>query len=166
MSFSSQRTVCYLIDQFNYWLLIVYIKTSVGLKRQLFDDSDSEERAPRVYKRLRIDVSDDEEQDLDKYEGEVDGYVPLPTAPPPPPPHKESNRLLDLDEGTRSLIHLVCIPKTASQRIANFASEFPGRGDLKPKKKNLYKPPEREFRSPLGFHYVHSFRHHQPPPLN
>ncbi len=61
MSFSIQRTVCYLIDQLNYWLLIVCIKTLSGLKRQLFDDSDSEERAPRVYKRLRIDKSNDEE---------------------------------------------------------------------------------------------------------
>ncbi len=135
MSFSSQRTVCYLIDQFNYCLLIVCIKTSAELKRQLFDDSDSEKRAPRVYKRLRIDESDDEEQDLDEYEGEVDEYVPLPPVFLPPPPQKESNRSSDLDERTKSLTHLVCIPKTASQRITNFASEFPGRGDSKPKKK-------------------------------
>ncbi len=137
MSFFSQRTICYLIDQFNYWLLIVYIKTPSTLKRQLFDNSDSEERAPRVYKRPWIDESDDEEQDLDEYEGEFNEYVPLPPAPPPPPPQKESNRPSDLDKGIRSLTHLVCIPKTASQRIVNFTSEFPGRGDLKPKKKSI-----------------------------
>ncbi len=72
---------------------------------------------------------------MDEYEGEVDGYVPFPPAPPPVPPQKELNRPSDLDEETRSLIHLVWLPKTASQRIVNFASEFPGKGGSKPKKK-------------------------------
>ncbi len=91
--------------------------------------------APSVYKRPRIDESNNEEQDLDEYEGEFDRYVPLPPAPLFPLPQKELNRSSDLDEGTMSLTHLVCIPKTASQKIANFASEFPDRGGLKPKKK-------------------------------
>ncbi len=114
MSFSSQKNVCYLIDPFNYWLLIVCLKISALLKRQLFDNSDSEERASRVYKRPRIDESDDEVQDLDNYEGKIDRYIPLPPDPPSPPPQKESNRLSDLDEGIKSLTHLICISKTAS----------------------------------------------------
>ena len=107
------------------------------LKCQLFDDSDSDKKVPRLYKHLRIDESDNKEQDLDKYEGKVDGYVYLPPILAPTPPQKESNRPSDLDEGTRSLTHLVCIPKTASQRIVNFTSESLGRGGLKPKKKSI-----------------------------
>ncbi len=105
------------------------------LKRQLFDDNDSEEKVPKVYKCLRIDESENEKQDLNKYEGEVDRYVPLPPTLLLPPPQKESNRPSDLDKGTRSLTHLICIPKIASQGIANFTSEFPGRKGSKPKKK-------------------------------
>ncbi len=165
MSFSSQRIVCYLIDQFNNWLLILYIKTSIMFKRQLFDNSNNEKRTLRVYKCPQIKKGDNEKQDLDKYEGEVNRYIPfLPV--PPPPPQQKSNRLSNLDDRTRSLTHLICIPKTTSQRITNFALEFLGKKGLKPKKKNLYKPLKRWFRSPLIFHYVHSFRHHQLPLLN
>ncbi len=46
-----------------------------------------------------------------------------------------SNSPSDLDKGTKSLTHIVYIPKTTSQRIANFVSEFSGRKDSKPKKK-------------------------------
>ncbi len=85
----------------------MYIKTPAILKHQLLDDSDSKKRIPRVYKRLRIDKSDNEEQDLDKYEGEVDGYIFLPPTPPLLLSQKESNRLSDLDKRTRSLTHFV-----------------------------------------------------------
>ena len=51
MSFSNQRTVYYLIDQFSNWLLIVGIKTQAVLKHQRFDNSDDEKTAPVVYKR-------------------------------------------------------------------------------------------------------------------
>ncbi len=78
MNFFGQRTVCYLIDQINYLLLIMDIKTPARLKRQLFDNSDSKERTPRVYKCSWIDESDNEEQDLDNYEGKVNGYVLFP----------------------------------------------------------------------------------------
>lgn len=106
------------------------------LKRHLFDDNDSEKRAPRVYKLPQIDKSDIKKQDLDKYEGKVNGYVSfLPV--PPPLPQKELNYLSDLDKRTKSLTHLVCIPKSASLRTANFASKFSGRGCLKPKKKSI-----------------------------
>ncbi len=54
-------------------------------KHKRFDNSDSKERATRVYTHLQIDESDDEEQDLDEYEGDVDGYVSHPPAPLTPP---------------------------------------------------------------------------------
>ncbi len=118
MSFSSQRAVRYLVDQFQYSLLIGCIKTAAMLKRQRFKDSESEEREPRVSKRQCLGVHDDEEgQSLDEYEEEGEGegedvrYVPLPFVAPPPPPRKESNRLTDMGEGIKSLNHLVCIPK-------------------------------------------------------
>ncbi len=116
MSFSSQRVVRYLVDQFQYSLLIRCIKTAAVLKRQQFEDSESEEREPRISKCQRLGVHDDEEgQSLDEYEGEGEGedvgYVPLPFVTPPSPPRKESNRLTDMGERTRSLNHLVCIPK-------------------------------------------------------
>ncbi len=86
------------------------------LKRQRFEDSESEEKESRVSKRQRLGVHDNEEgQSLDEYEsegeGEDVGYVPLPFVAPPPPPRKESNRPTDMDEEIRSLNHLVCIPK-------------------------------------------------------
>ncbi len=57
----------------------------------------------------------EEGQSLDKYEsegeGEDVGYVPFPFVTPPPPPQKKSNRPTDMGKGTKSLNHLVCIPK-------------------------------------------------------
>ncbi len=116
MSFSSQRAVRYLVDQFQYSLLIGCIKTAAMLKCQRFEDGESEKRKPRASKRQRLGVHDDEEgQSLDKYKGEGEGedvgYVPLPFVAPPLPLRKKSNRLTDMGEGTRSLNYLVCIPK-------------------------------------------------------
>ena len=51
MSFSSQKAVYYLINQFNNWLLIVDIKILAVLKRQQFDDSQSEKTILIIYKR-------------------------------------------------------------------------------------------------------------------
>ncbi len=74
MGFCSQRAVRYLIDQFQYCLLIGCIKTAAVLKRQRFEDSESDETEPRVSKRQRVDVYDNEEgQGLDKYESEGEG---------------------------------------------------------------------------------------------
>ncbi len=56
-----------------------------GLKHQLFDDSDSEKRTLKIYKQPQINENNNEKQDLNKYDGEVDRYVPLPPAPPSPP---------------------------------------------------------------------------------
>ncbi len=72
------------------------------LKRQRFEDNKSEETEPRVSKRQRVGMHDDEKGlSLDKYEdeGEDVGYVPLPFVAPPPP-RKESNRPIDMREGT------------------------------------------------------------------
>ncbi len=62
-----------------------------------------------------MDVHDDkEEQSLVKYKCEDEEkdieYVSLPFVTPPPL-RKESNRLTDIDDGTKSLNYLVCIPK-------------------------------------------------------
>lgn len=141
MSFSSQRDVRYLVDQFHYWLLIRCMKTPALLKRQRFEESGSDETEPKGLKRQRLDERDDEEgNSLDEDEGEIEGarYVPPPFVPLPPLPRKVSNRPSDLGEGTRSLNHLVCIPKICYSRSANFALEFPGRGGSKAQKKNLY----------------------------
>ncbi len=89
------------------------MKTVVVLKRQRFEDSGSDVTEPRGSKRQRLDARDDEEgEDLDEFESEGErediGYVPLPFVAPP---QKESNRPTDMGEGTKSLNHLVCIPK-------------------------------------------------------
>ncbi len=67
-----------------------------------YDDSEHEERAPKVYKCWRINKSEDEEkQDLPK-DYENDGYIPLPFL-------KLLNCLVNLGKGTKSLTHLVSI---------------------------------------------------------
>ncbi len=113
MSFSSQRAVHYLVDQFQYCLLIRCIKTVTVLKRQQFQYSKSEETEPRVSKRQRVGVHNNEEGlSLDEYEDEKEDirYVSLPFVTFLPP-RKESNRPTDMGEEIRSLNHLVCISK-------------------------------------------------------
>ena len=60
MSFSSQRDVHYLVDQFHYWLLIRYMKLPAMLKRQRFEDSGSDKTEPRGSKCQGLDQYDDE----------------------------------------------------------------------------------------------------------
>ena len=133
MSFSSQRAIRCLGDLFQYCLLIGCIKTA-ALKRQQFEDSESDAIEPRASKRPRVDAHNNKKwQGLDEYQGKGGRYIPLP-----PLPQKESNRPINLAEGTRSLNHLVCIPKLPYQIIANFALEFSGGEGSKAKKKNLY----------------------------
>lgn len=83
MRFSSKRAVCYLVNQFYHCLL--------------------------------IGCDDEKRQELDKYEGEDEGenerYVFFPFIAPLLLSQKESNRLTDLGENTKSLNHLVCILK-------------------------------------------------------
>lgn len=50
MSFSSQKAVRYLFDQFLYYLLIGHIKIALVLKRQQFKDSKNSETEPKVLK--------------------------------------------------------------------------------------------------------------------
>ena len=141
MSFSSQRDVRYLVDQFHYWLLIRCMKTPALLKRQRFEESGSDETEPKRLKRQRLDERDDEEgNSLDEDEGEIEGarYVLFPFVLLLLLPQKVSNCPSDLGEKIRSLNHLVCIPKISYLRSANFALEFPGRGGSKAQKKNLY----------------------------
>ena len=90
MCFSSQKAICCLVDQFEYCLLIGYIKTPAVLKRQRFEDSENKETKPRVSKFQYVDVDDNKEgQSLDEYEDKDEreelGYVPLPFVIPPPP---------------------------------------------------------------------------------
>ena len=140
MSFSNQRDVRYLVDQFYYWLLIRCIKTSAMLKRQRFEDSRSDKMEPKGSKRQRLDKRDNKERNgLDGDEGKIMDvrYIP-PLFIPLLFPRKVSNRRSDLGKGIRSLNHLVCISKICYWRSANFALEFPGRGGSKAQKKNLY----------------------------
>ena len=130
MSFSSQRDIRYLVDQFYYWLLIRCMKTPALLKRQRFEESGSDETEPKGLKRQRLDERDDEEgNSLDEDEGEIEGarYVSPPFVPLPSLPRKVSNRPSDLGKGTKSLNHLVCILKICYLRNANFALDFPGK---------------------------------------
>lgn len=74
INFSSKRAVCYLVDQFHYYLLIEYIITLAMLKRQWFKDSESDEMQSSVSNRQQLDMHDDEEgQGLDKYKSEAEG---------------------------------------------------------------------------------------------
>ena len=112
MSFFNQRVIYYLIDQFNVWLLIVYIKKPAILKHQWFNNNESEEMTSR--KPRRFDKHDnEEEQGLDENENEFEGnrYVLFPSSTLPSLPQKKSNFLSDLDKQTKSLIYLVYISK-------------------------------------------------------
>ncbi len=114
MSFSIQRAECYLVDLAIPVLDANWIyKMPIVLKRQRFEDSKSDETEPRGSKRQPLDSRDDEEgEGLDKFEGEGEWedieYVPFSCVASL---WKESNRPTDMGEGTRSLNHLVCIPK-------------------------------------------------------
>ena len=100
MNFSNQKAVYYLVDQFQYFLLIGYIKTATVLKRQQFKNSESEKKELRISKRQLVHMTDNEKgQSLDKYEDEDEGedvrYVSLPFVTLASP-RKESNRPTDM----------------------------------------------------------------------
>ena len=168
MNFSSQRDVRYFIDQFHYWLLIKCMKTPALLKRQRFKEGGSDETEPKGSKRQRLDECDDEEgNSLDEDEDEMEGarYVPPPFVPLPSLPQKVSNCPSDLGKGTRSLNHLVCLPKICYSRSANFALKFPGRRGSKAQKK-IY---TSRLREGLEFHLAFTasttsdtINHHRP----
>ena len=114
MSFSSQRAVCYLVDSAIPILIANWLyKTLAVLKRQRFKDSGSDKMEPRGSKQQRLDLHDNkEEENLDEFEGENKkegiGYVPLPFITSL---RKESNHSTNMGKETRSLNHLVYIPK-------------------------------------------------------
>lgn len=116
MSFSSQKAVRYLLHQFQYYLLIRSIKTTMVFKRQQFKESKIEEKEPKVSKRKCLDVYDNKKKkSLDKYEGKSEGkdrgYVLFLFVAPLSPLQEESNRSTNIIKGTKNLNHLVCIPK-------------------------------------------------------
>ena len=88
-------------------------KTPIVLKCQRFKDSGSDKIELRGLKWQRLDLRDNEEEEgLDGFEDEDEeediGYVFFPFVNPP---QKESNHPTNVDEGIKSLNHLVCISK-------------------------------------------------------
>ena len=111
------------------------MKTPAMLKHQQFEDGRSEKTKPRRSKRQRLDEHNNEEGNgLDADEGEIEGhrYVFLPLLP-----QKVSNYPSDSDEETRSLKHIVSIPRTYYSNSNNFALVFAGKKGLKAQKKSL-----------------------------
>lgn len=78
MSFSSKQTIYCLNDQFQYCLLIGYIKIPTALMHQQFKNDENDAMEPRISKHQRVNIYDNEEkQSLDEYENESNRYVPL-----------------------------------------------------------------------------------------
>lgn len=84
-------------------------------KRQQFENNKNEEAELRVSKHQRVDIYDDKKgQSLDRYKGEGEGkdveyilflFVTLS------PLQKKSNCPIDMGKRTKSLNHLVYMPK-------------------------------------------------------
>lgn len=88
MSFPGKCTVRCLGNQFQYCLLIRYIKIPIMLKRQQFKDSKNNAINSKVSKRPYVDKNDNEkEQNSNKYQNKDDRYVLFLSHP-----EKESNR--------------------------------------------------------------------------
>ena len=107
------------------------------LKCQQFEDNKSDKTELKGSKCQRLDKCDNEEgNNLDKNEDKIKGikYVSLHFVLLLFFPQKVSNRPSDLGERTKSLNHLVYIPKICYSRSANFALEFLGRGSSKTQK--------------------------------
>ena len=77
---------------------------------------------------------------MDKDKSEIEGarFILPPFVPLLFLSQKVLNNPSDLGEGTKSLNHVVCIPKIFYSRSANFALDFPGKEDSKGQKKILY----------------------------
>ena len=89
MSFSSQKDVCYHINQFYYYLLNRYMKTSVMLKHQECKNSKSNKIESKVSKRQHLDkrnnkegnsLDNEEENSLNEDKDEIENsrYILLP----------------------------------------------------------------------------------------
>ena len=88
------------------------IKTPELLKRQQFNDGESEKTAPIVYKCQRFDEHNNKKgQSLneDKNDGDRDKYILLPPTAFLLLSQKKLNRPSDLSEGIKSLTYLICI---------------------------------------------------------
>lgn len=112
MSFCNEKSLCYLVNQFYYFLPIKYIKMQVMLKRQRFKDSESDKMESSILKYQRLDIYNKKErQGLDKYEDEDEDkkYIFLSFIALFLYFQRESNHLTDLNEGIRSLNDLVCL---------------------------------------------------------
>ena len=114
MSFSSQRAIYYLVD-LAIPILVAnwFYKTPTVFKHQRFEDNGSNKIELRGSKHQRLDLRDDEEEEgLDKFEGKSEGedigYVLFLFIAPL---QKESNCVTNIGKGTKSLNHLVYIPK-------------------------------------------------------
>lgn len=70
--------------------------------------------------------NNEKEQHLDEYQDNGDRYILLLL-----PLEKESNRPTNLGKETKSLNHLICIPKLPHQVIVNFAFGFANGEGLK-----------------------------------
>ena len=114
MSFSGQRAICYLVDSVIPVLVANWLyKMPAMLKRQRFEDSKIDKIESKSSKHQQLDLRNNEEEEgLDKFEdeGEEKGirYISLLFVTPS---RKESNRPTNISKETKSLNHLVCIPK-------------------------------------------------------
>lgn len=78
MNFSSKGVVYYLINQFNYYLLIIYIKKPVVLKCQQFEKNENNKTKSNKLKYQQLDMHNNKEgQSLNKYKdkGENKRYI-------------------------------------------------------------------------------------------
>lgn len=89
------------------------------LKCQQFESSKSEEKEPKVSKCHCLGMHDNKKrQNLDKYESKEEEKnircVFFLFVTPSSLPQKDSNRLTDMDEGTKCPNHFIYIPKIGS----------------------------------------------------
>lgn len=107
------------------------------LKRQQFKDNRGDKTKSRRSKFQHLDENENAEKNgLDKNESEIeDARYILPLFIPLPLPWKMLNRPLDLCKGTKSLNHLLYIPKICYSRNANFPLKFPSKKSSKALKK-------------------------------
>lgn len=76
MSFSSQKIIYYLVNQFHYYLLMRSIKMITMLKHQQLKDSESDETESSKSKFQQLDVDDNKEgQALDKYQDKYEDKI-------------------------------------------------------------------------------------------
>lgn len=71
MNFTGKRAVYDFVNQFYYYLLIIYIKTLAIVKRWQFEDKKSNKIESSISKRYRLDLKgSNKKHGLHKYEDE------------------------------------------------------------------------------------------------